>query len=447
MGWLYLEVAASPARSAVSAKAGRSLSRPDGDAALAEARGRLQKLCMASRPPFFEPLRQERRLLPLLVMICFIMSGSGIVSPILSIYAQTFGVAATLVGTLVTMFGVGRLVANFPAGILSQRVGRRPLLIVGPLIVAAASLGAALATGFVWLVVWRFFQGLGSGIYITASMAAMADISPPGRRAGNMALYQTALQIGATIGPGIGGYVAQWFGYAAPFWVYMCVGLVAAATAIFSFDDTLNVAEARKPLPSSVRRVGMMTEAFTVVCVLTLAIFFTRVVTLFQLIPLLGAETFGLDVGTIGLALTVCAFTNLFGLPVTTPLIEKFGARAVVIGTSLATAISMAMLWFDSSVIWFWSSVAIMGVAMGISYPAISSYVIGCLPRERYGPGMGMQRTFGDVGFVFGPVIAGALDDVAGPGHTAVIVLNVGFLVACTLLFAVGSRGKLAFGD
>ncbi len=389
---------------------------------------------------FLEPLRQERRLLPLLVMIAFIMSGSGIVSPILSIYAQTFGVAATLIGMLVTMFGVGRLVANFPAGALSQRIGRRPLLIAGPLVVAAASLGAALSTGFVWLVIWRFLQGVGSGVYITASMAAMADISPPARRARNMALYQMSLQIGATIGPALGGYVAHAFGYAAPFWLYMIVGLVAAITAIFGFDETLNLAEARKPLPSSVRRLGMMTRAFTAICILTLAIFFTRVVTLFQLIPLLGVETFHLDVGSIGLALTLCAAVNLVGLWMTGPLIERFGARQVVFGSTLVTAAATAMLWLDSSPIWFWLSATLIGIAMGVSYPALSSFVIACLPRERYGPGMGMQRSFGDVGFVFGPVVAGLLDDTTGSGHSAVIGMNVVLLLAAAILFLGGSR-------
>jgi DHA1 family multidrug resistance protein-like MFS transporter len=255
-----------------------------------------------------------------------------------------------------------------------------------------------------------------------------------------MALYQMSLQIGATIGPGLGGYVAHIFGYAAPFWLYMIVGLAASATAFFAFEDTLNAAEARKPLPSSVSRTGMMTEAFTVVCILTLVIFFTRVVTLFQLIPLMGAETFGLDVGSIGLALTVCAATNLIGLPMTAPLINRFGSRIVVIGSTIASAFSVAMLWLDSNVLWFWLSVAVMGVAMGVSYPSLSTYVMSCLPRERYGPGMGMQRSFGDIGFVFGPVIAGALDDYAGPGHASIIIMNVALLLAGTLLFAVGSR-------
>ena len=57
---------------------------------------------------YFEPLRREKRLAPLLLMIALIMMGNGVVSPILSLYAQTFGVASTLVGTLITLFGVGR---------------------------------------------------------------------------------------------------------------------------------------------------------------------------------------------------------------------------------------------------------------------------------------------------------------------------------------------------
>ena len=245
-----------------------------------------------ARAGFLDSIRQDRRILPLLAMIGFIMCGSGIVAPILSIYAQTFSVTGTLVGMLGTIFGVGRLVANLPPGVLSQRYGRRPLLIAGPLVVAASSFGAALANDFVSLVVWRFLQGVGSGVYLTASMAALADISPPARRINNMALYQAAIQIGATIGPVLGGYLAHFINYSAPFWAYMLVGLAAAATAIFAFTDTLDREEARKPLPSAVRRTGLMTPAFTVVCVLSFAIFFTRVVTLFQLVPFIGADTF-----------------------------------------------------------------------------------------------------------------------------------------------------------
>jgi multidrug resistance protein len=393
---------------------------------------------------FLEPLAQEKRLAPLLVMIACIMMGSGLVAPILSLYAQTFGVAGTLVGTLVTMFGIGRLVANLPSGYLSQRYGRRPLLMGGPLIVAAASVGAALAVDFTSLLVWRFLQGVGSGVYLTASLAAMADISPPNRRAMNMALYQSSLQLGASFGPAVGGFAAHYFGFASVFWFYAGVALLASVTAVHSFEDTLDKTQARQPLPSAISRRGLMTAPFTAVCLLSCVVFFTRTATLFQLVPFLGAESFGLDVGTIGVAITVFAFMNFAMLPITTPLIEKFGARANVLWSTLATAVGLAVLYLSSAQIGFWLAVVMLGAATGVNYPAISTFTIAALPRERFGPGMGMQRTFGDVGFVIGPVIVGALSDFTGGGHGAGVALNIVLLGAAALAFAIGSRGMRA---
>jgi len=376
---------------------------------------------------FLEPLAQEKRLPPLLVMIACIMMGSGLVAPILSLYAQTFGVAGTLVGTLVTMFGVGRLLANLPSGYLSQRYGRRPLLIGGPLIVAASSIGAALAGDFTALLVWRFLQGVGSGVYLTASLAAMADISPPNRRATNMALYQSSLQIGASFGPAVGGFAAHYFGFASVFWFYAGVALLASVAAISAFS-----------------RRGMMTAPFTGVCLLSCIVFFTRTATLFQLIPFLGAENFGLDLGTIGLALTLCAFMNFAMLPITTPLIEKFGPRLNVIWSTLGTGVALATFYLSTSQVGFWLAVLLLGAATGVNYPAISTFTISALPRERYGPGMGMQRSFGDVGFVFGPVMVGALSDFTGGAHGAGVALNIALLCVAALVFALTSRGLRA---
>ena len=215
----------------------------------------------------------------------------------------------------------------------------------------------------------------------------------------------------------------------------------ASVTALFSFEDTLNKTDARKPLPSSVSRRGMMTAPFTAVCILSGVIFFTRTATLFQLIPMLGAEVFGLDVGSIGAALTLSAFMNFLMLPVATPLITRIGARATVIWLTLGSAVGLAMLYLSASQAWFWMAVIVLGASSGVSYPAVSSFTIACLPRERYGPGLGMQRTFGDVGFVFGPVVVGALGDLTGGGHFAGVMLNIALIVVAVVIFSVGSRG------
>jgi len=338
------------------------------------------------------------------------------------------------------MFGVGRLVANFPAGVLSQKFGRRPMLFIGPLIVAGSSAAAAMTGDFYFLLFWRFVQGVGSGIYMTASLAAIADISPPAHRAGNVALYQASQLLGASVGPALGGLVTQWFGYSAPFWCMTVVGVLASLTAVSSFEDSIDTGAARKPLPSSVARRGMMTMSFTGVCALTCAVFFTRVVAMYQLVPQLGAESLGLGVGSIGAALTFWALMNFAVLPISPRLIEQFGARSVIAGASALTVLGLILLWAATNAAMFWFSIVVLGVGGGLSYPAIGAFAIGCLPRERYGAGMGVQRTFGDIGFVFGPVIAGALDDLTG-GHTADILANIGLITAATIFFLVASVG------
>ena len=139
---------------------------------------------------FLAPIRTHPELLPILLLLTLVMSGTGIVSPILSLYAATFQVGTTMVGMIVTTFGIGRLLADLPAGVLSQRFGRKPLLCAGPAILMAGAIGAALAGSFATLLACRLVQGIGSGIYMTTSAAAMADISKPGERCRVMAVYQ-----------------------------------------------------------------------------------------------------------------------------------------------------------------------------------------------------------------------------------------------------------------
>ena len=79
--------------------------------------------------------------------------GIGLVSPILPQYAKTFGVNMTMIGMLITIFGLARIIVDIPAGKLTDKFGRRPILIVGPLIVAVGSLGCGLATKY-WILLF-----------------------------------------------------------------------------------------------------------------------------------------------------------------------------------------------------------------------------------------------------------------------------------------------------
>lgn len=390
---------------------------------------------------FLEALRQDRRVWPLMLLICCTMIGSALVVPMLSLYAQTFGVSATLVGMLVTIFGVGRIVANYPSGWLSQRIGRRWLLAAGPAITAVGAVGAAITGDFYWLLFWRFVQGVGSGMYQTVSLAALADISTPQTRARLVGLYQVALQFGASIGPFIGGYIAKYFGLAAPFWALFLIGAVTCVLAVATFRDVEAPTQVQTRSMSGAlgRSRGLRTAPFLSISAVNAIMFFARTACMFQLMPLMGVEKFGLDVGHIGLSITIVAFTMLLVLPSTAVLCEKMGSRFAVILSSILTMFGIGLILVGNHPAWFWISMTVYGLAGGVNSAAVGAYTIEALPRNKYGEGMGLQRTISDAGYVAGPVFAGVAADLSGYGNAGGIVATLGMVALVTILFVVAS--------
>ncbi len=108
-----------------------------------------------------------------------VMAGQGVISPVLPIYADSFGVSTAMIGATVTAFGLARLVTNVPAGIYADRRGRRALLIGGPLITAVGMLGSGLSADIWTLLAFRFVAGLGSGLYMTGAQIYLLDIAAP----------------------------------------------------------------------------------------------------------------------------------------------------------------------------------------------------------------------------------------------------------------------------
>lgn len=394
---------------------------------------------------FFDAMRQDRRVWPLMLLICCTMIGSALVVPMLSLYAQTFGVSATLVGMLVTIFGIGRIVANFPSGWLSQRFGRRPLLAAGPAITAIGAVGAALTGDFYWLLFWRFIQGVGSGMYQTVSLAALADLSTPQTRSRLVGVYQAALQIGASIGPFIGGYVAKYFGLAAPFWVLLAIAIVTFVLALVTFKDVPITTKPSRSMSGALGRSrGLMSVPFLSISLVNAIKFFTRTACMFQLIPLLGVEKFRLDVGQIGVAITIIAFAMLLALPSATLLCDKMGSRFAVVLSCVLTIAGLALILVGNHPIWFWSSMVVYGLASGLSTASIGAYTIEVLPRHKYGEGMGMQRTISDIGYVAGPVFAGLAADLSGYGNSGGIVATLVLVGLATIVFVITSARSSA---
>src|SRR5919197_1310787 len=145
-----------------------------------------------------------------------IMLGYGILSPILPLYARSFGVGYGSVGLLNSAFAFARLLFALAAGPLVRRFGERAMVTVGASVVGVSSLLAAKAPNFPALVGLRGAGGAGSSVFFAALMTYLLRTAPKDRVGRVMGTFYGAFNIGMIVGNPLGGFIAHFFGLASP---------------------------------------------------------------------------------------------------------------------------------------------------------------------------------------------------------------------------------------
>ncbi len=351
--------------------------------------------------------------------------GITLVAPILPLYAREFGVSRTAAGGLISAFAIARFVFDPAGGVLSDRWGARRIMLAGSLVLAASSVSAALAPNYEVLFASRVLEGFGSAAFANAAMHLIVVTTPVHRRGRAMAMYQTGLLGGISIGPIIGGYAAGVGDFTTPFWIYAGVGIVMAVVVWFGIEDA---ATEPVPLRSIYRASGRLlrTPSYVALLAVAFAIFVMRSGGQITLLPLYGGEELGLDEPQIGLLIAASAVMMLLVVNPGGWLVDRIGRRPVLIGGLLATAFAVASYGFFRS---FGALLIVsigFGIAaafMGIPPPTLAGDLA---PPGAEGASVGLYRMAADLGLVIGPLWLGA---VAEGGD-----FRLGFLIAGGIL-------------
>jgi DHA1 family tetracycline resistance protein-like MFS transporter len=183
------------------------------------------------------------RPLPIIFLTIFVnLVGFGIIIPLLPFYAQTFGASPLVIGLLFASFSLSQLVASPILGDLSDRWGRRPVLIFSLFGTVVSFVMLALATSLSMLFAARIVDGL-SGGNITTARAYIADITTEQNRAKAFGLLGAAFGLGFIVGPGLGAALSH-ISYTAPIWAAAAITVVATAVAFFWLPETVHRAHA-----------------------------------------------------------------------------------------------------------------------------------------------------------------------------------------------------------
>ncbi len=335
--------------------------------------------------------------------------GFGIVVPILGRYAERFGANGVQVGLMFATFSIAQMVFAPVLGRISDRVGRKPVIIFSLIGTAVGSVVTG-AAGALWvLFLGRALDGA-SGASVAVAQGAVADIAPPEQRAKLMGMMGAAFGVGFVVGPALGGLAALG-GPHVPFFVAGAIAAVNAVVAIFRLPetkpDTTHVHEAhgrRSALSPALQR-------FAIVGFLSM-LGFAGFESTFSL---WGKEQFGFTEGSASLVFVFVGVTlvavqgGLIG-----PLTAKLGSRKLLrLGLALV-AMGLLFLSVTSSWVLLFVALFLLSIGQGFSGPSGGALVAEIAPVERRGEAIGYQQSTAAFGRIAGPVMAGALFDHVG---------------------------------
>jgi MFS family permease len=374
--------------------------------------------------------------LGLLMGMFFTYIGIGMVWSILTVYATSLGASAATAGATISAFGASRLFVSVPAGMISERFGRVRVMLVGLLLVAASSFVALAVHSMTTLILCLVLQGVGSACYGTSALSAVTDRGTPQTRVRDMAAYQTATQIGLSLGPGLGGFAAALWGYGAPF---ACQGLMAMIALL----AVMRIPSERKPksVGEVLPRAGGIFALIAGVAGLSYALFFGRVASSWILMPLIAHNIMGLGIGTVGALLTASSIANLTILRFISLLVRRFGRATTMIGSTAVVLLALAMLAIAHSETMLWVFTILIGAGMGVSTALVTSYAADAATPGRVGAVMGSMRMTTDLGAITGPILAGFCVDQAWLGVSGGIGLCGAMIVITATIFFATAKG------
>jgi MFS family permease len=351
--------------------------------------------------------------------------GFGLILPLIPVYGKQFSAAGWQIGAIVSAYSLMQFIFAPVWGRLSDRIGRRPVLLTstacacGSYIILAIGTGLSNSTAALWVLFGsRAFAGI-CGANITVAQAYIADITPPEKRSARMGIVGMAFGLGFILGPMLGVLGHQIFGITGPGWT------AAALCAINFIVAYIRLGESWQPTEhSAIQRPHLdqwMHTLKTPRLNLLIGIFFlaTFCFTCFEVtISWLIMRNFGVDPAkSLNKVLLLIAYCGFVGAMVQSPgtiarIVKKIGEPKLIAMSLFLAAVGIALLPFMRSWGTLLGVLAIFAVGSSLTRPPVFGMISLLAPANEQGATMGVTQGIGSLARIVGPMFAGMLFDV-----------------------------------
>ena len=372
---------------------------------------------------------------PLLVIFLTIfvnLVGFGIIVPLLPFYAERFGASPFVIGLLFGIFSLCQLVAAPALGDLSDRYGRRPVLIFSLAGTVLSFVMLALAQSIAMLFLARIVDGL-SGGNISTARAYVADVTEPKDRARAYGMIGAAFGLGFIFGPALSGVLAR-YSYTAPIWAAAGITLVATLMAVFWLPETVHRASAGTGMPFKNLAAMMKRPGLRRMLVIDFVYWFAFAIfeTTFALFV---ARRCGFDAPQTGY---VFAGFGVLGAIVQgaliRPIVHRLGDKPTFIVGLICAASGLVAATFASSFSLLVLALIPLAFGIGFGHPTVASLVSRAGRRDEQGRVQGAAGAMESLGRTLGPVWGNAALQRFGE---AMPYLSAAACIAVTLVLSL----------
>jgi len=357
--------------------------------------------------------------------------GIGLVIPVLPTIMNELHISGSVVGYMVAAFAITQLIASPIAGKLVDNIGRKVMIVAGLFIFGLSEFLFGLGSSIEILFISRMLGGVSAAFIMPAVTAYIADITTLSQRPKALGYMSAAISTGFIIGPGIGGFLAE-YGTRVPFYAAGVLGIVAAILSLLLLKEPTrdtNEEEASPSISGSVKRVFSPLYFIPFILIFVLSFGLAAFESLFSLFV---DHKFAFTPSDIAIIITGSGIVGALAQLLLFDWLTKKMGEINVIRYSL---ILSAVLTFAMTIVNHYFAILFVTFFIFVGFdlirPAVTSYLSKIAGNEQGFVG-GMNSMFTSLGNIFGPILGGILFDINlnYPYYFATIVLVLGVILA-----------------
>ncbi|MFZ3078262.1 MAG: MFS transporter [Bellilinea sp.] len=357
---------------------------------------------------------KNRNIAILFFTMVVMLMGFGMVIPIMPFYIESLGASGTTLGALMAIFSIMQFLFSPIWGSLSDRYGRKKLLLLGTFGNGLSMLLFGLSTQVWMLFASRALAGILSAATMPTAMAYISDSSDKKNRGGGMGIIGAAMGVGMVIGPGLGGWLGE-ANLSLPFFVAFGLSIASLVLILILLPESLPADKRTATVQSSGPQLKTLWRALTgplgFLMALSFLVFFAlaNFEGIFGLYAQYRFEYGPRQVGTVMMVIGVVSAV-MQGL-MTGPATRRFGEDKLIRWSLLGSAVFFAVMLLARSMGTIMLTTGLFVLANAMLRPAIASN-ISFQAGDQQGAVLGVSNSFMSLGRVVGPLWAGALIDV-----------------------------------